>query len=84
MQQRIVIADDDPTMRSALTEALCSAGYDAVAFASAEEAECSLTDSGADLVISDLRMPGSSGLELLKKFSRIAFIMRAKPGASES
>ncbi|HEY7164399.1 MAG TPA: sigma-54 dependent transcriptional regulator [Candidatus Binatia bacterium] len=75
MQKRIVIADDDPTMRSALIEALSSAGYETVAFASADEAEGALVDSGADLVISDLRMPGRSGLEFLKRFAKIPFIM---------
>ena len=39
MQKRIVIADDDPTMRSALGEALRSAGYDAISFPNSEEAE---------------------------------------------
>ena len=39
MQKRIVIADDDPTMRAALGEALSSAGYHATLFPNGEEAE---------------------------------------------
>jgi two-component system response regulator FlrC len=75
MHNRIVIADDDPTMRSALGEAMRSAGFDAAVFANGEEAERHLRQSGADLVISDMRMPVLGGLELLKRFSNIPFIM---------
>ena len=75
MHNRIVIADDDPTMRSALGEALRSAGYEAEIFADGAEAEPYLRRCGADLVISDMRMPELGGLELLKQFSNIPFIM---------
>lgn len=75
MRNRIVIADDDPTMRSALGEAMRSAGYDAELFCNGAEAEQHLRRYGADLVISDMRMPELGGLELLKQFSQIPFIM---------
>jgi two-component system response regulator FlrC len=75
MQKRIVIADDDPTMRSALAEVLHSAGYSATLFASGEEAERYLKHNAADVVVSDVRMPGIGGLELLKRFPNIPFIM---------
>jgi DNA-binding NtrC family response regulator len=73
--KRIVIADDDPTMRSALAEALRNAGYNPCVYANGEEAERHLKESGADLVISDIRMPGLGGLDLLKRFQNIPFIM---------
>ena len=75
MRNRIVIADDDPTMRSALGEAMRSAGYEAELFCNGAEAEQHLRRCGADLVISDMRMPELGGLELLKQFSQIPFIM---------
>jgi DNA-binding NtrC family response regulator len=75
MQKRIVIADDDPTMRSALSEALSSTGYSTVMFPNGTEAEHYLKESGADLVVSDVRMPGLTGLELLKRFPHIPFVM---------
>ena len=63
MRNRIVIADDDPTMRAALGEALASAGYHTDVFADGEAAERHLKQNGADLVVSDVRMPnlGLSG-----------------------
>ena len=75
MQRRIVVVDDDPTMRAALGEALSSAGYDATLFSNGEETERYLKQSGADLVISDVRMPGLGGLELLKRYQNVPFIM---------
>jgi DNA-binding NtrC family response regulator len=75
MRNRIVIADDDPTMRSALSEAMRSAGYEAELFCNGSEAEQHLRRFGADLVISDMRMPELGGLELLKQFTQIPFIM---------
>ena len=44
-------------------------------FSTGEEAESYLKDSSGDLVISDVRMPGVGGLELLKRFQDIPFIM---------
>jgi len=75
MHNRIVIADDDPTMRSALGEAMRSAGYEAELFPNGEEAERHLRRYGANLVISDVRMPELGGLELLKQFPNLPFIM---------
>jgi DNA-binding NtrC family response regulator len=75
MRNRIVIADDDPTMRAALGEALASAGYHTDVFANGNDAERHLKQSGADLVVSDVRMPHLGGLDLLKRFPNIPFIM---------
>jgi len=71
----IVVADDDPTMRSALGAALQSAGYQVSLFADGDQAEQHLKLSEADLVISDVRMPGLDGLELLKRFRSLPFII---------
>jgi two-component system response regulator FlrC len=73
MRKRIVIADDDPTMRAALHETLSAAGYETVQCAGGEEAELVLKEGGIDLVISDVRMPGIDGLELLRRTQTTAF-----------
>jgi two-component system response regulator FlrC len=75
MQNRIVVVDDDPTMRSALREVLSNAGWEAELFSNGAEAAQYLRRNGADLVISDMRMPELGGIELLKQFAQIPFIM---------
>jgi DNA-binding NtrC family response regulator len=75
MSKRIVVADDDPTMRAALQEALCGLGYGINIFPDGEEADRHLRQFGADLIVSDVRMPGISGLELLKRFQSIPVIL---------
>ncbi|SFJ86408.1 response regulator transcription factor [Caulobacter sp. UNC279MFTsu5.1] len=58
------IVDDDPDVRMALAELLESVGIDAAAFASTREwLESGLVDRPGCLIL-DVRMPGSSGLDL--------------------
>jgi two-component system response regulator FixJ len=62
----IHVVDDDEAMRDSLLALLGDAGYEARAYASAED----LLARGAfksGCVVSDLRMPGMDGLTLLKK-----------------
>jgi two-component system response regulator FlrC len=73
--KHIVVADDDPTMRSALGAALLSAGYRVSLCTDGDQAEQQLKQSDADLVISDVRMPGLDGLELLRRFRAVPFII---------
>jgi two-component system response regulator FlrC len=75
MQKQILIADDDPTMRAALDEALKTAGYGVTVCADGEEAGRAVEQGGVDLVVSDVRMPAVGGMELLKRFQGIPFIM---------
>ena len=67
MTKRILIVDDDPTMREAMTETLSAAGYETLQCADGESAERVVKDGGINLVISDIRMPEMDGLELLKR-----------------
>jgi DNA-binding NtrC family response regulator len=62
-------------MRSALGAVLKSAGYEVTLFADGDEAERYLKQSAVDVVISDVRMPGANGIELLKRFRNIPFII---------
>lgn len=60
----IAVVDDDASFRLALAESLRSLGYTAREFASAEEFIAANDEGSCDCVITDIRMPGMSGLEL--------------------
>jgi two-component system NtrC family response regulator len=64
---RIVVVDDDESLRRVVQFQLEQAGYDVIAEAGGVQALQALQQSPRDLVITDLRMPGLSGLELLRK-----------------
>ena len=53
----ILVADDDPAMRSLVSDELKEEGYRVVQAADGEEALRSLEQSPADVIITDLRMP---------------------------
>jgi FixJ family two-component response regulator len=60
----VAIVDDDDLMRSALEGLLKAVGLPAQAFSSAEEFLKSGQQRQARCLITDIRMPGMSGLEL--------------------
>ena len=62
--QLIAIVDDDESARSAIHGVLKSVGLKARSFASAEEFLASGQQSETACLITDIRMPGMSGLEL--------------------
>lgn len=69
---RILIIDDEPLMRISISDALKGEGY-AVAEAAAGNAGLNmLRENGADVIISDLRLPDIDGLEVLKGCKRIS------------
>ena len=63
---RILVIDDEDVIRMLVVEILESAGYDVTSAESAEVALSLLEDADFDLVVSDVIMPGLSGLELLE------------------
>jgi FixJ family two-component response regulator len=75
----IALIDDDASFRTALFESLCSLGYRVHGFASAEEFVAVGEASIYDCVITDIHMPGMSGLDLKKllnsRGSRVPVIM---------
>ncbi len=64
---RILIVDDDPGQRSLLESFLRGQGFDTVLADSGESALATLPTGHFDLMISDVRMPGLSGLETLRR-----------------
>jgi FixJ family two-component response regulator len=62
----ISIVDDDESMRCAVKSLVTSLGFDAYAFASAEEFLQSSRLDDTSCLITDLQMPGLNGVELQK------------------
>ena len=60
---RILIVDDDSGQRSLLDSFLRSQGFETVPVASGEQALETLRTGEISMMISDVRMPGLSGLE---------------------
>jgi len=63
---RILVVDDHPQARESMSDVLRQAGYSVHCCASAKAAVKLLEEDSFDLVITDLRMPGMSGLELIR------------------
>src|SRR4051812_15318573 len=66
-RRRILIADDDESLRRVTQMELEELNYDVVSAADGPSALRLLEQSRPALVISDLKMPGLSGLELLRQ-----------------
>jgi len=65
MKQKILIIDDDASLRRVLEYNLQEAGYEVTAAASGREGLALFTAAPCPLVITDMKMPGMDGMELL-------------------
>jgi FixJ family two-component response regulator len=65
----IAVIDDDESFRVALVESLSSLGYETSGYASAEDFLRQIAEGSFDCVITDIQMPGMSGLELTKRLA---------------
>jgi cyclic di-GMP phosphodiesterase len=76
---RALVVDDEAAVVTLLCARLTMEGYESKGASNAEEARARLEEEQFDLVICDLRMPGMTGLELLKevrvRFPHLAFII---------
>src|SRR5690242_1659993 len=68
----LLVADDDPAVRQSLERALTREGYSVVLAPDGLAALDRLKAGGVDLVLSDLKMPGLTGLELLREAKAVA------------
>ena len=67
---RILVVDDDDSLRESLALVLGAEGWEVAAAANADDALGRLDDAAPDLVLCDLRMPGRDGLSLLPELAR--------------
>ncbi|MDG1905624.1 MAG: nitrogen regulation protein NR(I) [Arenicella sp.] len=63
---KVWVVDDDSSIRWVLSKALESAGFDVTDFEDAEAVIAALETKTPDVLMTDIRMPGMSGLELAK------------------
>jgi len=63
--KRILVADDDRAVRTALRVNLAKAGYEILLAEDGEQALQRMREEPVDLVLSDVMMPGRTGLELV-------------------
>lgn len=66
----ITVVDDDASVRESTSSLLRSIGHAVSEFASADELLASPVLDGTDCVITDVRMPGLSGLELQRRLAQ--------------
>lgn len=69
---RILLAEDDESMRSYLARALENAGYDVVAVDRGTDALPHLETEDFDLLLSDIVMPEMDGIELAQRCAEIS------------
>ena len=67
MTKPVWIIDDDRSIRWVFEKALQRAGIEFVSFTSVAEVEAALATSLPQVVVSDIHMPGGSGLDLLQR-----------------
>lgn len=72
MKIRILVVDDELSMREFLSILLEREGYDVSVATSAEEALRLMESALFDLVLSDVNMPGLSGIELLGRIKQLS------------
>lgn len=67
----ILVVDDDETFRKRLARALRDRGYDVRTASEPAQAEQLANDESPELALVDLRMPGGSGLELVRTLKAV-------------
>jgi CheY-like chemotaxis protein len=82
--KRILVVDDDSSVREMLTRVLAGEGYQALSAASGEEALKFVAVSPFDLVLLDLNMPGKNGWDTFERLTTenpllAVIIITAKP-----
>lgn len=68
---KILIVDDEPSIARMLSMSLKSDGYETLVAHSGEEGLDLFKSKTPDIIITDIKMPGMDGLELLKKIKEI-------------
>src|SRR5688572_716755 len=85
---RVLVVDDEPSMRQMLSIALRREGYQVSTAQNGETALAALSAGQLDLLITDVRMPEMSGVDLLREAKRIdpglSVVMMTAYGSKET
>ena len=65
--RKVLVVDDDPVVRKSIDRVLSSKGYAVITAENGEEALRKLNEEKYDVVYTDIRMPGMSGLEVAEQ-----------------
>lgn len=68
---KVAIVDDEKDMRQSISQWLALSGFDTETYASAEDALKGLSPDFAGIVVSDIKMPGMDGMQLLKRLRSV-------------
>lgn len=87
--RRVLVVDDEPSVREMLTKILATTEYDVEAVPDGLAAIARLRTDRFDLVITDLRIPGVEGIELAREAKRLwrdikVIIITAYPSQSSA
>lgn len=66
MDKRLLVVDDDPGLLLAVSETMRAEGYEVITARRGAEALSKIAQTLPDLIISDIRMPGMDGYQLVK------------------
>ncbi len=70
MHKRILIVDDEPAIRDMVAFAVRKGDFEPVLAADAREAQGAIADKVPDLILLDWMLPGTSGLDLARRWRR--------------
>jgi signal transduction histidine kinase/DNA-binding response OmpR family regulator len=63
---RLLIIDDEPAVAEVMVDFLCEQGYELRVEATAEDGLAALAQWGPDVILTDINLPGQSGLEVVR------------------
>ena len=69
---RILVVDDDVSIRNSLKKALTLAGHEVVEAENGQDALVTYRAAGPDLVLTDVYMPGTDGIEVCRRIRLFA------------
>jgi DNA-binding NtrC family response regulator len=67
----IIVVEDDPVIRRSVVEFLETAGHDVEGFSNAEDALAAARESPPDVLVTDIQLPGMSGLDLIAELGKV-------------